>query len=239
MLGWVLSAVAIVSIVAVGVAALAAPRRSAAVYGIVLDDQRALAFIRAMGARDLVIGGLLAIIAFQRRVGALGWGLCLTAVVALVDYVVVTADRRAAPSGARSPCEGHARRSTRWAPSASCSREPASGRLLKFRVFACHDVVSCFSISTDRTPHRASSSAAPRPTGPAPTTITRPASARLPSSGSRSDTFSPCFPARRAPRRCRGGCAGVPPAADRRRGGRAARATTARWSRCAGSRWPT
>src|SRR5262245_24028706 len=47
-------------------------------------------------------------------------------------------------------------------------------RVLKFRVLGCHDVVSCFSISTDRTPHRASSSAAPRPTGPAPTMITRP-----------------------------------------------------------------
>ena len=100
MLGWTLSAVVIVSLVAVGFGALSAPRRAAALYGIVLDDQRALAFIRAMGARDLVIGGLLAVIAFQRRCGPLGWGLCLTAVVALADYVVVTADRRAAISGA-------------------------------------------------------------------------------------------------------------------------------------------
>ena len=100
MLGWTLSAVVIVSLVAVGFGALSAPRRAAALYGIVLDDQRALAFIRAMGARDLVIGGLLAVIAFQRRCGPLGWGLCLTAVVALTDYVVVTADRRAAISGA-------------------------------------------------------------------------------------------------------------------------------------------
>ena len=100
MLGWALSAVTIVSLVAVGCGALGAPRRSAALYGIVLDDQRALAFIRAMGARDLVIGGLLAVIAFQRRCGPLAWSLCLTAVVALADYVVVAADRRAAMSGA-------------------------------------------------------------------------------------------------------------------------------------------
>jgi len=100
MLGWALAVVIIVSLVAVGFGALSAPRRSAAVYGILLDDQRALAFIRAMGARDLVIGGLLAVIAFQRRGGPLGWSLCLTAVVALADYVVVTADRRAAVSGA-------------------------------------------------------------------------------------------------------------------------------------------
>jgi hypothetical protein len=100
MLGWVSSTVIIVSLVAVGSGALVAPRRSAALYGIVLDDQRAVAFIRAMGARDIVIGGLLAVIAFQRRSGPLGWGLCLTAVVALADYVLVTADRRAAISGA-------------------------------------------------------------------------------------------------------------------------------------------
>lgn len=100
MLGWALSAVAIVSLVAIGFGALAAPRRAAAAYGIVLDDQRALAFIRAMGARDLAIGGLLAVIALQGRPGPLGWGLCLTAVDALTDYVVVTADRRAAISGA-------------------------------------------------------------------------------------------------------------------------------------------
>ena len=100
MLGWALSAVIIVSLVAVGFGALSAPRRSAALYGIVVEDQRALAFIRAMGTRDLVIGGLLAVIAFQRRPGPLGWGLCLTAVVALVDYIVVTADRREAISDA-------------------------------------------------------------------------------------------------------------------------------------------
>jgi len=99
MLGWTSSAVIIASLVALGFGAVSAPRRWAALYGIVLDDQRALAFIRAMGARDLVIGGLLAVIAFQRRREALGWGLCLTAVVALVDYVVVTADRRVASSG--------------------------------------------------------------------------------------------------------------------------------------------
>jgi Domain of unknown function (DUF4267) len=99
MLGWALSAVIIVSLVAIGFGALSVPRRWAALYGIVLDDPRALAFVRAMGVRDLVIGGLIAVIAFQRRREALGWGLCLAAVVALVDYVVVTADRRAATPG--------------------------------------------------------------------------------------------------------------------------------------------
>src|SRR5262245_28847532 len=99
MLGWVLSAAIIVSLVAVGFGALMAPRRWEALYGIVVDDRRALAFIRAMGVRDVVIGGLLAVIACQRGRAAPGWGRCLTAVVALADFVVVTADRRAATPG--------------------------------------------------------------------------------------------------------------------------------------------
>ena len=100
MLGWGLSAAIIGSLVSIGVGALFAPSRSATLYGIVLDDERALALVRAMGARDLVIGGLLAVIALERRAGPLGWALCLTAAVALVDYVVVTGDRRAVSAGA-------------------------------------------------------------------------------------------------------------------------------------------
>ena len=99
MLGWTLSVVIIVSLVGLGIGGLAAPRAFARLYGIVLDDERALAFIRAMGARDVVIGALLAVIALQRRSAPLGWGLCLTALVAVTDYAVVTADRRAAASG--------------------------------------------------------------------------------------------------------------------------------------------
>jgi hypothetical protein len=102
MVGWALSIAIAVSLVAVGLGALAAPRRWAVMYGIVLDDERAVALIRAMGVRDLVIGGLLVLIALQGRRVPLGWGLCLTAVVALVDYVVVTADRRAAIAGAQA-----------------------------------------------------------------------------------------------------------------------------------------
>ena len=102
MVGWALSAAIIVSLVVVGFGALWAPRPWAALYGIVLDVRRALALIRAMGVRDIVIGGLLAVIAYQRARTALGWGLFLTAVVALADYVIVAADRRAATPGSRA-----------------------------------------------------------------------------------------------------------------------------------------
>jgi hypothetical protein len=49
-----------------------------------------------MAARDLVIGGLLAMIAFVGGRYTLGWAMCLTAIIAVTDLVVVAADRRAA-----------------------------------------------------------------------------------------------------------------------------------------------
>lgn len=47
-----------VAFVAIGVGGMAAPRTSAGQYGLPTDDPSALALIRALGARDLVIGAL-------------------------------------------------------------------------------------------------------------------------------------------------------------------------------------
>jgi hypothetical protein len=96
MVGWSLSAVIVVSLVSIGLGAFVAPRWSSAQYGIVLDDPRALAFIRAMGVRDVVIGGLLGLIAWQHARQTLGLGMALTAVIAVTDLVLVIADRRTA-----------------------------------------------------------------------------------------------------------------------------------------------
>ena len=96
MIGWVLSLLVPFVLVAVGVAALVAPRTSSSQYGIVMDDSRALAFIRAMGVRDVVIGILLALLALERSREGLAWGMFAAALVAVVDFAVVTADRRAA-----------------------------------------------------------------------------------------------------------------------------------------------
>ena len=96
MIGWTLSALMAFGLVAVGVAALVAPRVSSSQYGIVMDDPRALAFIRAMGVRDVVIGILLALLALERGREALAWAMFAVALVALVDLAVVTVDRRAA-----------------------------------------------------------------------------------------------------------------------------------------------
>ena len=96
MIGWVLSVLVPLGLVAVGLAALVAPRTSSSHYGLVIDDPRALALIRAMGIRDVVIGILLALLALARARAALVWAMFAVAMVALLDLAVVTADRRAA-----------------------------------------------------------------------------------------------------------------------------------------------
>jgi hypothetical protein len=93
LIGWTLLALAVAGLVAVGVGALVAPRMAASQYGIVVDDPRALAFVRAMAVRDLVIGVLLGLMATSGSRGPVAWGLYVTAVIALVDLAVVTIAR--------------------------------------------------------------------------------------------------------------------------------------------------
>jgi hypothetical protein len=94
MIGGFLITLAVVGLVAIGLGGMLAPERACTQYGIVLDDARALGLIRAMAARDLVIGGLLAMVAFAATRTALGWAICSTALIAAVDLLVVVADRR-------------------------------------------------------------------------------------------------------------------------------------------------
>ena len=93
MIGWSLFALAAAGLVAVGLGALVAPRTAASQYGIVVDDPRALAFVRAMAVRDLVIGVLLGLMATSGSRWLVAWALYVTAVIALVDFAVVTIDR--------------------------------------------------------------------------------------------------------------------------------------------------
>lgn len=101
MIGWTLSALVVLGLVAIGVAALVAPRVSSFQYGIVMDDPRALAFVRAMGVRDLVLGVVLALLALEQAREALAGAMFAVALIAVIDFAVVTADHRAtAPAGA-------------------------------------------------------------------------------------------------------------------------------------------
>jgi hypothetical protein len=75
----------------IGAGALAAPRASSRQYGILADSAAGLAFIRAMGARDLVIGVLLLLLAGAGRRDLLAWALIASAAIAAVDLAVVSA----------------------------------------------------------------------------------------------------------------------------------------------------
>lgn len=93
MIGQSLAILVVVALVAIGVGGLAAPRRASDEYGVVIDDVRALGLIRAMAVRDVVLGVLLALLVLTAPRAILGLAMCLTALVAAVDLVVVTADR--------------------------------------------------------------------------------------------------------------------------------------------------
>ena len=93
MVGSVLAGIIIVGLVSIGVGGLVGPHSASVQYGIAVDDPRAFAFIRAMAIRDLVIGGLLGLVALAPGRQLLGWGMILAAVVAVVDFAVVTAAR--------------------------------------------------------------------------------------------------------------------------------------------------
>jgi hypothetical protein len=91
MLALAVAALVALALIGVGVGALVAPRRFLQQYGILLDDPRALAFIRAMGVRDLGIGILLLLLAGAGSRGLLAWGMAASALIAFVDYAVVSA----------------------------------------------------------------------------------------------------------------------------------------------------
>lgn len=101
MIGMILCGVAALSLLGIGIGAIVAPAFSSGQYGIVVADARALAYLRAMGARDLVLGIVLALLMALGSSALLAASVAACALVAIVDFAVVLADRRpvAAPPG--------------------------------------------------------------------------------------------------------------------------------------------
>ena len=83
---------------AIGAGAMVAPRRSAAVFGIEAESPDALAFVRACGGRDLVLGALLA--ASLGEPAALRRALVLVSLVGVLDAIVLAAARGPRPAHA-------------------------------------------------------------------------------------------------------------------------------------------
>jgi hypothetical protein len=93
MIGWMLAAAVIVALLAIGIGGVMAPRSASRQYGVVLDDPRALGIIRAMAARDFVIGVLLGMVAVEATRNTVACAMVVTAFIAAVDLRIVMADR--------------------------------------------------------------------------------------------------------------------------------------------------
>ena len=72
---------------AIGAGAIVAPKASSGQYGLPSDDRGALAFVRGMGARDLVIAGM--IFSSLREPAALRRVLGWASLVGLADGCIV------------------------------------------------------------------------------------------------------------------------------------------------------
>lgn len=101
MIGMILCGVAALGLLGIGIGAIVAPAFSAGQYGIAVADARALAYLRAMGARDLVLGIVLTLLMALGSSALLAASVAACALVAIVDFAVVFADRRpgSAPPG--------------------------------------------------------------------------------------------------------------------------------------------
>jgi hypothetical protein len=75
------------ALMAIGLGALAAPRRSSRAYGLPADDDTSLAYVRALGARDLALGLMFLSAPRERRHLARSAGAC--ALVAATDLTIV------------------------------------------------------------------------------------------------------------------------------------------------------
>jgi hypothetical protein len=99
-IGSTLSVCAALAFFGLGAGALAAPRELAKNYGIAVEGADQIAYLRAVGARDAVLGLLLAAFIARRERGPLAVTLALSALAGASDFALVAAarGRSAAPS---------------------------------------------------------------------------------------------------------------------------------------------
>lgn len=81
------------SFVAIGAGAIAAPGFSSGQYGLATADATTLAYIRALGARDLVLGAIILALASGERREALPTVLAASALVGAADGTIVFLQR--------------------------------------------------------------------------------------------------------------------------------------------------
>jgi hypothetical protein len=97
-IGSALSVCAALAFLGVGSGAVAAPRALAQNYGIAVDGADQIAYVRAVGARDAILGLLILAFLARRERGPLAVTLALSAIAGASDFSLVAAARgRSAP----------------------------------------------------------------------------------------------------------------------------------------------
>jgi len=88
-IGLLLTVLFALALLSIGSFAIVAPRASSVQYGVVSDDPRALAYLRAMGVRDFVIGALLLLLVVAGSSSEMAIGLVVASAIAVLDFLVV------------------------------------------------------------------------------------------------------------------------------------------------------
>lgn len=88
MLGRTLAGAGSVAVLGIGAAALTWPRRSTFTYGIPTDDADTLAYVRAIAARDLVMGAFLLWAVLEDDRNAMDAGLLVCIIAPAADLIL-------------------------------------------------------------------------------------------------------------------------------------------------------
>jgi hypothetical protein len=93
MLGSIAAALSGFAFIVIGIGALFAPAISSAQYGLPTTDRTALALVRAIGGRDLVLGVIVVLLLGARNRAALELVLGVSILAAVVDVAAVSSVR--------------------------------------------------------------------------------------------------------------------------------------------------
>jgi len=88
MLGRILAGLGAISVLGIGASALARPRQSTSTYGIPSDDDNTLAYVRAVAARDLVMGAFILWAATANDRKAMEFGLAASVMAPAADLIL-------------------------------------------------------------------------------------------------------------------------------------------------------
>jgi hypothetical protein len=93
MIGYGLSVLGGIALCGIGIGALAAPRFSSEQYGLATREADALGYVRALGVRDLVVGGIALSFAATKQTDALAAVMGFSVLIGAGDFLVVLRER--------------------------------------------------------------------------------------------------------------------------------------------------